>query len=299
VEVDVKFVGYQQGERREVGILTADGRSLVPLTGALPDGALPGGAGLTELIEQWDVLGGKLDLGVATIPVGDVALTAPIPTPRRNIFCVGRNYREHAEEFGRSGYDSTGGTSHQPSAPVVFTKAPSSVIGPGADIDPHPGVTSEVDYEAELGVIIGRGGRGITREQALDHVFGYTIINDVTARDLQKTHKQWFLGKALDTFCPMGPWVATADEVGDGPLDVLCTVNGEIRQQASTADLIFDIPTIIATISAGITLQPGDVIATGTPAGVGIGFTPPKFLASGDVVEITITGLGTLTNRVA
>jgi 2-keto-4-pentenoate hydratase/2-oxohepta-3-ene-1,7-dioic acid hydratase in catechol pathway len=296
----MKFVGYQQGDRRQLGILVEDGRQLVPLTAALPAGALPDGAGLTELIEAWDVLGDKLHLdGADRIPVTAVELTAPIPTPRRNVFCVGRNYREHAEEFGRSGYDSTGGTSHQPDAPVVFTKPPSTVIGPGADIDPHSDITGELDYEAELGVIIGRGGRGISTAAALDHVWGYTIINDVTARDLQKVHKQWFLGKSLDTFCPMGPYASTADEVGDGPLDISCTVNGEVRQQASTADLIFDIPTIIATISAGITLQPGDVIATGTPAGVGIGFRPPRFLTSGDVVEISITGLGTLTNRVA
>jgi 2-keto-4-pentenoate hydratase/2-oxohepta-3-ene-1,7-dioic acid hydratase in catechol pathway len=294
----MKFVGYREGGRRKVGVLVAEGSQVVPLAAALP-GALADDAGLTELIEQWDVLGGKLDVGAAAVDLGGLALTAPIPVPRRNIFCVGRNYREHAEEFGRSGYDSTGGTSHQPDAPVVFTKAPSTVVGPGADIDPHPGVTSELDYEAELGVIIGRGGRGISVEAAADHVWGYTIVNDVTARDLQKTHKQWFLGKSLDTFCPMGPYAVTADEVGDGPLDVVCTVNGEVRQRASTADLIFDIPTIIATISAGITLQPGDVIATGTPAGVGIGFTPPRFLRGGDVVEITITGLGTLTNRVA
>jgi 2-keto-4-pentenoate hydratase/2-oxohepta-3-ene-1,7-dioic acid hydratase in catechol pathway len=294
----MKFVGYREGGRRKVGVLVAEGSQVVPLAAALP-GALADDAGLTELIEQWDVLGGKLDAGAAAVDLGGLALTAPIPVPRRNIFCVGRNYREHAEEFGRSGYDSTGGTSHQPDAPVVFTKAPSTVVGPGADIDPHPGVTSELDYEAELGVIIGRGGRGISVEAAADHVWGYTIVNDVTARDLQKTHKQWFLGKSLDTFCPMGPYAVTADEVGDGPLEVVCTVNGEVRQRASTADLIFDIPTIIATISAGITLQPGDVIATGTPAGVGIGFTPPRFLRGGDVVEITITGLGTLTNRVA
>ncbi|HEV7827096.1 MAG TPA: fumarylacetoacetate hydrolase family protein [Mycobacteriales bacterium] len=294
----MKFVGYREGGRRKVGVLVAEGSQVVPLAAALP-GALADDAGLTELIEQWDVLGGKLDVGAAAVDLGGLALTAPIPVPRRNIFCVGRNYREHAEEFGRSGYDSTGGTSHQPDAPVVFTKAPSTVVGPGADIDPHPEVTSELDYEAELGVIIGRGGRGISVEAAADHVWGYTIVNDVTARDLQKTHKQWFLGKSLDTFCPMGPYAVTADEVGDGPLEVVCTVNGEVRQRASTADLIFDIPTIIATISAGITLQPGDVIATGTPAGVGIGFTPPRFLRGGDVVEITITGLGTLTNRVA
>jgi 2-keto-4-pentenoate hydratase/2-oxohepta-3-ene-1,7-dioic acid hydratase in catechol pathway len=172
------------------------------------------------------------------------------------------------------------------------------VIGHGVDIEPHTAVTSALDYEAELGVIIGRGGRGISRQQAMDHVWGYTIINDVTARDLQKNHKQWFLGKSLDTFCPMGPWAVTADEIGDGPLDLLCTVNGEVRQRASTADLIFDIPTIIETISRGMTLQPGDVIATGTPKGVGLGFDPPRFLQPGDVVEISISGLGTLRNTV-
>jgi 2-keto-4-pentenoate hydratase/2-oxohepta-3-ene-1,7-dioic acid hydratase in catechol pathway len=293
----MEFVGYQDGDRRQVGVRVGDGSAVVPLRAALP-GAWADGAGLTELIEQWDALGGTLDLGAAAVDLAGITLTAPIPVPRRNIFCVGRNYREHAEEFGRSGYDATSGTSYQPDAPVVFTKAPSTVVGPGAEIDPHTGVTSELDYEAELGVIIGRGGRGIDAATALDHVWGYTIINDVTARDLQKTHKQWFLGKSLDTFCPMGPYAVTADQVGDGPLDLLCTVNGEVRQRASTADLIFDIPTIIATLSAGMTLQPGDVIATGTPAGVGIGFTPPRFLRGGDVVEITITGLGTLTNRV-
>jgi 2-keto-4-pentenoate hydratase/2-oxohepta-3-ene-1,7-dioic acid hydratase in catechol pathway len=294
----MKLVGYQVNGDQHVGVLVGDGSELVPLAAALPPGALGGAGDLTALIEQWDLLSDKLDLEVDRVRLSDVSLTAPIPTPRRNVFCVGRNYREHAEEFGKSGYDATGGASHQPDAPVVFTKPPTTVIGPGTEIDPHAGVTSELDYEAELGVIIGRGGRGITRERALDHVWGYTVINDVTARDLQKTHKQWFLGKSLDTFCPMGPWAVTADEVGEGPLDLECRVNGELRQRASTADLIFDIPTIIETISAGITLQPGDVIATGTPKGVGIGFDPPKFLKPGDVVEIGISQIGTLTNRV-
>lgn len=274
------------------------------LTGVFDDAAgtvrpAAPGQDLVSLIGSWAEAGPALAASDGpVINLSDVELLAPIPVPRRNIFCVGRNYTEHAKEFANSGYDATASASHLPEYPVVFTKAPSTVTGPGAVVEPHKSVTSELDYEAELGVIIGTGGRGITRENALEHVWGYTIINDVTARDLQKNHKQWFLGKSLDTHCPMGPWAVTADEVGTGALDLLCTVNGETRQKATTADLIFDIPTIIATISAGITLQPGDIIATGTPVGVGIGFNPPKFLHSGDVVEISITGLGTLTNTI-
>jgi 2-keto-4-pentenoate hydratase/2-oxohepta-3-ene-1,7-dioic acid hydratase in catechol pathway len=154
-----------------------------------------------------------------------------------------------------------------------------------------------MDYEVELGVVIGRTARGISQADALKHVWGYTIINDVTARDLQQKHRQWFIGKSLDTFCPMGPFIATADEVDVGALQVRCWVNGELRQDANTADLIFDVPTLIEVLSRGLTLQPGDVIATGTPAGVGIGFDPPRYLARGDSVAIEITGLGRLENR--
>ncbi len=160
----------------------------------------------------------------------------------------------------------------------------------------HPQATSSVDYEAELAVVIGKGGRDIPKDQAYNHIFGYTIINDVTARDRQRSHKQWFLGKALDTFCPMGPWITTGDELDPENLEVKCWVNKELRQNANTRDLIFDIPTLVSTISAGLTLVPGDIISTGTPAGVGIGFNPPKFLKTGDVVTISITELGTLTN---
>jgi len=235
-----------------------------------------------------------------------VGLLAPLPRPRRNVFCVGKNYREHAAEFGASGYDAgsdTRAADHVPTAPVVFTKPPSSVVGPGAVVESHPTVTKELDYEAELAVIIGRGGRDIPAGEAAQHVWGYTVVNDVTARDRQRDHKQWFLGKGLDTFCPMGPYAVTADEVDPGgqarpELDVECRVNGELRQKASTLDLVFDIPTLIETISAGLTLQPGDVIATGTPAGVGIGFDPPRFLAAGDLVEVSISGIGTLRNRI-
>jgi 2-keto-4-pentenoate hydratase/2-oxohepta-3-ene-1,7-dioic acid hydratase in catechol pathway len=187
-----------------------------------------------------------------------------------------------------------------PEHPVLFSKATTAVNGPYSDIDPHHGVTAELDYEAELAVIVGRGGRRIPRDEAFDHVWGYTIINDVTARDLQRAHKQWLLGKSLDTHCPMGPYAVTVDEVPDvTALLVESFVNGERRQSAPVKDLIFDIPDLIATLSAGITLLPGDIIATGTPAGVGIGFDPPRFLSSGDVVEVAITGLGAQRNRVA
>ncbi|MDT7609528.1 MAG: hypothetical protein QOD82_5203 [Pseudonocardiales bacterium] len=264
---------------------------------------LPAGAGLLEVIEQWAELGPVLRervSGLPARPVEGVELLAPIPVPRRNIFCVGKNYRDHVLEFGRSGYDQPDRSEDLPEYPVVFSKATTSVTGPYGDIDPHHGVTAELDYEAELGVIIGRGGRGISREQAFEHVWGYTVIDDFTARDLQRTHKQWLLGKSLDTHCPMGPYAVSADEITDvTALMVESRVNGEPRQSAPVKDLIFDIPELIATLSAGITLLPGDLIATGTPAGVGIGFDPPRFMVSGDVVEVSITGLGTQRNRIA
>jgi 2-keto-4-pentenoate hydratase/2-oxohepta-3-ene-1,7-dioic acid hydratase in catechol pathway len=193
---------------------------------------------------------------------------------------------------------SAGKGEDAPPAPVVFTKPASTVVGDQDDVLSFPEVTRQMDYEVELGVIMGRGGRGISKADALDHVWGYTIINDVTARDLQQKHRQWFIGKSLDTYCPMGPWIVTADEVDVANLDVRCWINDELRQSANTSDLIFDVPTIIATLSAGMTLRAGDVIATGTPAGVGIGFKPPRFLKSGDVMKLSIGNLGTLTNRV-
>jgi 2-keto-4-pentenoate hydratase/2-oxohepta-3-ene-1,7-dioic acid hydratase in catechol pathway len=265
-------------------------------------GLLPPGTGLLQLVEGWADLAPVLRDSVEALPAvpfGEVRLLAPIPVPRRNIFCVGKNYREHAAEFGRSGYDSPSRSEDLPDKPILFTKATTAVVGPDEEIDPHTGVTAELDYEGELAVIIGRGGRDISREDAYAHVWGYTMINDVTARDLQRDHKQWLLGKSLDTHCPMGPYAVTADEIPDvTALELETTVNGESRQLAMVKDLIFDIPELIATLSAGITLLPGDVLATGTPAGVGIGFDPPKFLRSGDVVEVSVTGLGVLRNRV-
>jgi 2-keto-4-pentenoate hydratase/2-oxohepta-3-ene-1,7-dioic acid hydratase in catechol pathway len=231
-------------------------------------------------------------------PRDRVQLKAPIPRPRRNIICVGKNYREHAKEFSQSGFEAGAVKGAEiDEFPAVFTKLPGSVVGPDAAIDLHSHITDSVDYEAELAVVIGKGGRDIAKSEAYRHVFGYTIVNDVTARDRQRNHKQWFLGKTLDTFCPMGPWITTADALDPENLEVKCWVNGELRQSANTRDLIFDIPTLIATISAGTTLLPGDIIATGTPAGVGIGFDPPRFLKAGDTVRISISGIGELENR--
>jgi len=295
----MKVLTYRAGGRQSLGLLDEQQR-VHDLTQAV------GTTDLTELIARWNELRAALTGDGPSLPLAEVELLAPLPRPRRNVFCVGKNYREHAAEFGASGYDAgsdTRAADHVPTAPVVFTKPPSSVVGPGAVVESHPTVTKELDYEAELAVIIGRSGRDIPASEAAQHVWGYTAVNDVTARDRQRDHKQWFLGKGLDTFCPMGPYAVTADEVDPGgqarpELDVECRVNGELRQKASTLNLVFDIPTLIETISAGLTLQPGDVIATGTPAGVGIGFDPPRFLQAGDLVEVSISGIGTLRNRI-
>ncbi|WP_026926748.1 fumarylacetoacetate hydrolase family protein [Granulicoccus phenolivorans] len=261
-----------------------------------------GEAGVLDVIRDWETRGPQLAQSLAdlaSLPLDEVKLHAPIPVPARDIFAVGKNYSEHVKEFGRSGYDQPDKSEDLPTDPVVFPKATTAVTGPYDDIESHPGVTDELDYEVELGVIIGKGGRGISRENAYDHVWGYVLIDDFTARDLQKKHKQWLIGKSLDTFCPMGPYAVSADEIPDvTALEVRSKVNGEDRQYGKVADLIFDIPELIAVLSAGITLQPGDIIATGTPAGVGIGFDPPKFVHPGDVIEMTITGLGTQRNTV-
>lgn len=225
----------------------------------------------------------------------EVELLAPLPRPARNILCIGKNYRDHANEVKSL---PSGGTD-LPEFPIVFTKSPSTVIAPGAPIPSHLDPSRSTDYEGELGVIIGRGGRGIPAASAMEHVYGYTVINDVTARELQRRHQQWFIGKSLDGFCPMGPAILTVEEVPDvGALRIQTRVNGELRQQGRVDDLIFDIPHLIETLSAGMTLEPGDVIATGTPAGVGAGFNPPKYLQPGDRVSITIDPIGTLDNPV-
>jgi 2-keto-4-pentenoate hydratase/2-oxohepta-3-ene-1,7-dioic acid hydratase (catechol pathway) len=227
-----------------------------------------------------------------------VTLFAPIPRPKRNIFCVGKNYKAHAQEFSESGFDSSAAKSTMPEAPIVFSKLPETVIGQGMPIKMDSSVTTAIDYEAELAIIIGKEGRNISVNKSLSHVWGYTIVNDVTARDLQGRHSQWLIGKSQDTFCPIGPWVVTANNIDLSDTSVRCWVNNELRQDSNTSLMIFDVPTIIAAISNGITLKAGDIIATGTPAGVGIGFKPPKYLQSGDQIRIEIGGIGVLENSV-
>jgi 2-keto-4-pentenoate hydratase/2-oxohepta-3-ene-1,7-dioic acid hydratase in catechol pathway len=220
-------------------------------------------------------------------PLEEMDLLAPVPRPGK-IVAIGRNYREHAAEEG----------AEQPTAPLIFAKFPSSVVGPGADVRWDPALTGQVDYEAELAVIVGRRTRGVTAERALEYVFGYTCLNDVSARDLQFGDGQWTRGKSLDTFCPMGPIVVTADELGDaGDLAIRCLVNGELRQSARTSDLFFGVAEIVSHCSRAFTLEPGDVIATGTPAGVGAFRKPPVWLADGDEVVVEIEGIGRLVNR--
>lgn len=296
----MRLATFETQGRQRIGVVMSDSQTLVDVTPLLGERA-NGPGGLAEFIGEWDSVKTALTPLPADLhrfKAAEVTLQAPLPRPARNLICVGRNYVEHAQEFAASGYDSSVQTREEarPDAPVFFTKATTTVTGPFSDVGLHANVTSEVDYEAELAVIVGRAGRNIDKAHALDHVWGYTIVNDVTARDLQKTHMQWFLGKSLDQFCPMGPWVVTADEVDLENLVVTSSVNGELRQKATLQDMIFDIPTLIEVLSAGMTLNVGDVICTGTPAGVGIGFNPPKFLTPGDTVEVTINQIGTIRN---
>ena len=248
--------------------------------------------GVTLLIDR------DLPPTVETIALDQVDLLAPIPRPIRNIFCVGKNYHEHAKEFTSSGFDSSAAKGTIPESPIVFSKIPETVIGNGQPIKIDKNVSASIDYEVELAVIIGKKGKNISVQNAQNHIWGYTIINDVTARDLQSLHSQWLIGKSQDTFCPMGPWVTTADEIDLNDTSIKCWINGELRQNSNTNKLIFDIPKIIEAISNGITLNKGDVIATGTPAGVGIGFDPPKYLKPGDKTKLEIENIGVLQNPV-
>ena len=254
---------------------------------------------MIALIER-DLAGERPRGSGERVALTDVRLLPPIARPRKNILCVGKNYAAHAAEFTKSGYDGSAKslTDPIPDHPIIFSKAPCTMTGARDDVLPPWELSHEIDYEAELGVVIGRPGRRIGRDDALAHVWGYTVINDVTARDLQVKHKQWLLGKSIDTFCPIGPWLVTADELDHRNIDIRCWVNGELRQQANTCDMIFDIPAIIATISGSMSFETGDIIATGTPAGVGVGFKPPKFLQAGDVVRIAIDGIGEIENHI-
>jgi 2-keto-4-pentenoate hydratase/2-oxohepta-3-ene-1,7-dioic acid hydratase in catechol pathway len=226
-------------------------------------------------------------------------LAAPVGPLTKNVICVGKNYYDHAREFAQSGVDQSGDKQDVPADPVLFTKSTSSLADPGQKIVASLDPTHTVDYEGEFGVVIGKHAKNVKREDALDVVFGYTIVNDLTARAVQQRHKQWFLGKSLDGFCPVGPYVVTRDEFGvPGEQELATYVNDERRQSAKLTDMIFDVPSFIETVTAYVPLEPGDLLATGTPAGVGIGFDPPRYLQPGDVVRIAISGIGELTNPV-
>ncbi len=294
----MQLVTFSDTQGVRIGILDKTAASVIDLSRAAP--ALP--RDMNELVALGGAGAEQLRAAAASdhrVALASIKLHAPLPQPKRNIFAVGKNYRTHAREFENSGFDATGGQA-VPDLPIFFTKATSSVSGPGDAIPIDLDYTDSTDYEGELTVVIGEGGRGIRKADALKHVYGYTIINDATARTLQSAHKQWFLGKSLDGYCPMGPTLVTADEIPDlGKLRLMTRVNGELRQDAMVSDLIFDVPTLIETLSSVMTLMPGDLIATGTTSGVGLGFKPPKFLKKGDVVAITIEPIGTLENPVA
>jgi len=290
----MQIATYQLDGRRFVGLVSDDQQSVTPLN--LPQSvAVTGALAVIELLEKGEAL--PAAAGPA-LPLASIRLEAPLPRPRRNLWCVGRNYHAHAKELQTSVFKDN--DANPESWPIVFTKVPECVVGPYDDISlPGAAISEQIDYEAELAVVIGKGGKNISRDSAMEHVFGYTVVNDITARDVQMRHQQWDMGKSFDTFCPMGPWIVTADQLDGTRTRVRCWVNGELRQDGPTENLIFDIPTLIETISRGITLYPGDVIATGTPAGVGLGMKPPRFLGAGDVVKIKIDGIGTIENKFA
>jgi 2-keto-4-pentenoate hydratase/2-oxohepta-3-ene-1,7-dioic acid hydratase in catechol pathway len=287
----MRIASWSWGGRPHVGTVSPDGRELTPL--ALADasrGALP----LVQAMARGE---GLPPPSGPRLPLSAVTLSAPLRPPR-NVFCIGRNYRSHAAELAGTVFRDI--VAQEDTWPIVFTKLPDCVVGPHDDVRlPGDRVSVQIDYESELAVVIGRGGRDIPAARAMDHVFGWTVVDDVSARDVQVRHKQWELGKSFDTFCPMGPWITTADELDARATRVRGWVNGELRQDGDTRDLIFGIPALIETCSRGITLLPGDVIATGTPAGVGMGFDPPKWLRHGDVVRIEIDGIGAIENRFA
>ena len=288
----LRIATFAHNGKRHVGQVSADGLQVTPF--ALSEAQSQRGAQpIIDALVAGQPLPALVD---AALDVSSVKLESPLPVPRRNVWCVGRNYHAHAKELQASVFkDSNTDTK---AWPIVFTKVPECVVGPTDNVQlPGAAVSEQIDYEAELAVIIGQGGKNIRQADAMQHVFGYTVVNDVTARDVQMRHQQWDMGKSFDTFCPMGPWIVTADEIDGRNTRVRCWVNGELRQDGPTENMIFDIPTLIETISRGITLYPGDIIATGTPAGVGMGLKPPRYLQKGDVVRVEIDGIGHIENK--
>ncbi len=287
----MKLVTYRFENTQRVGVLTQDETAVLPLDysdmNTLIETASP--ADLRSAASAAERAGVR-------VPLAEVELLAPIPRPRQDILCLGMNYKDHADEAAQ--YNAEAFTKEKPVA-VYFSKRVSQAVAPEGDIERHAGLVERLDYEVELGVILGKAARNVKAEEAGDYIFGYTVINDVSARDVQTSHKQWYFGKSLDGFTPMGPCIVTADEIAFPPaLDISSAVNGEPRQHSNTRLFLTGIPALLEELTAGMTLLPGTIIATGTPAGVGMGFDPPKFLQSGDVVECTIQGIGTIRNTV-
>lgn len=293
----MKLVTYSYDGTESAGVLSLDGKHVCPAKAL--------GYGCENMNEWIDLLAKEglsrllaaVEAGCEErIPLEQVTLLAPIPRPRQDMICLGINYMAHAEESARYKNEAFGG--ERPYA-VYFSKRVGEAVRPEGRIDGHFDMVERLDYEAELAVVIGKDARGVSEEEAADYILGYTIVNDVSAMVLQTRHKQWYFGKSLDGFTPMGPWIVTADEFSFPPkLSIQSRVNGQLRQDSNTELLIFGIPHIIRELSRGITLKAGTLIATGTPAGVGMGFTPPRFLKSGDTVECSIEGIGTLKNTV-
>lgn len=295
----MKFVTYKAGAEERLGLLD-DAKGVLDVVKAgraIVGRDLPGNmlsfiaAGDSALADARRLL--EADSG--WMPLASVKLMAPIPHYKKNVFCVGRNYKLHIEEGARA----RGVPVSFPPVPEFFSKPPTTVIGNGDDIQWDSRCTQQLDYEIELGIVIGRKTSNLSEGNALSAVFGYTIVNDVSAREVQKAHGQWFKGKGFDTFAPIGPCIVTADEFGDpSGHQLVLKVNGEVRQDSNTSDMLFNCQQIVASLSAGLTLEPGDTIATGTPSGVALGMEPPAWLKDGDTVELTITGIGTLSNKV-
>jgi 2-keto-4-pentenoate hydratase/2-oxohepta-3-ene-1,7-dioic acid hydratase in catechol pathway len=285
----MRLVTYRDGDSVHIGAVRND--TIVVLDGVAPDmlALIDGGA------EALDAARAELERASQTRPLSAVRLLAPIPRPRQNVVCLGMNYVAHAIESDRA----RGREPKLPEFPVFFTKAVTSVCGPDDDVPLHTGVTSELDYEVELAFIVGTTCKNVNKAAALDTIFGYTIVNDVSAREIQNRHLQFFKGKSLDGTCPIGPWIVTADEIANpAGLGLRLRLNGETRQESHTGDLIFDIPSIIAFLTLSQTVEAGTIVSTGTPAGVGMGRNPPEYMRAGDVMEAEIDGIGVLRNRV-
>ena len=295
----MKLLTFEYNGETELGVLSADGEKVIPLSKIEINYS-----DMNDLIDnitekEMEMAAAAANADTDSVPaffMRDVKMRAPIIRPKQDVICLGINYADHAVESSRYKGDAFGGD--RP-VPIYFSKRVNEAVGDGEPVQAHTDIVERLDYEVEIAVIIGKPAYKVSREETLDYVFGYTILNDISARDIQTSHKQWYFGKSLDAFTPIGPWIVTADEMPEpGGHPIRSYVNGELRQNGNTNQLIFDVPYVISELSQGITLLPGTIIAMGTPAGVGMGFQPPKFMKPGDVVKCEIAGIGTLTNPI-